>query len=136
MTAVPVAPSRLSTRVEAHALAAAVRVAVRWFPLRRVASALGAAPRTRGVSPESVAGCLDAASTAAARLAHPTCLYESLVAFGLLSRRGYAVRLYIGAKRSPDLESHAWVTVDGRPCDPDATTGFTAIWQVAPGAPR
>ncbi len=136
MKPAPAAPPRLSTRVEALALAAAVRVAVRWFPLKRVASALAAVPVMRGASPENPAGCLAAARAAAGRLAHPTCFYESLVAFGLLARRGYAVRLYIGARHSQDLESHAWVTVDGCPSEPEATAGYTAIWHIAPGASR
>lgn len=127
-------PPRLSTRVEAHALAAAVRLAVRWLPLKRVTSLLAGIPASPREPREPVTDCLDAARTAAARLAHPTCFFESLVAFGLLARRGYRAELHVGAKRSEALESHAWVSVDGRACDPDAAAGYTDLWSVAAGS--
>jgi hypothetical protein len=126
----------LRLRVEALALAAAVRIAVRGLPLKRVVSLLARVPRRHVASTDSVASCLEAARHAARRLAHSTCLFESLVALGLLARRGYRVELHVGARRVPDLESHAWVSIDGRPCDPESTAGYTAIWHVGPASGR
>jgi hypothetical protein len=40
------------------------------------------------------------------------------------------------ARRVPDLESHAWVSIDGRPCDPDSAAGYTAIWHLWPASGR
>lgn len=126
----------LRLRIEAHALALALRVGLRGLALKHVTAALARVPQRRGAPIEPVASCLDAAREAAARAAHATCLFESLVAFGLLARRGYRVELHVGAKRSPELEAHAWVTIDGRPCDPAAAAGYTRIWRVVPAWAR
>lgn len=40
------------------------------------------------------------------------------------------------ARRVPDLESHAWVSIDGGPCDPDPAAGYPAIWHVGPASGR
>jgi hypothetical protein len=129
---------RRSTRLEAFTLAALVRVGLRCLSLRRVTWLLAHIPAAApGRSREPVTACVDAARIAAARVAHPTCFFESLVAFGLLARRGYRAELHIGARRADDLESHAWVTVDGAACGPDRAVGYTDVWHVAAAsAPR
>lgn len=134
MTAALIVRPRALTTIEAHAIAAAVRLGVRWCSLRCVVSTLAGVPASRRPGAEPVAGCLAAARAAASRMAHPTCLFESLVAFGLLARRGHAVGLHLGARREREevLESHAWVTVDGRPCDPDSASRYTEIWRIGP----
>jgi hypothetical protein len=43
------------------------------------------------------------------------CLVRSLVLIRLLSRRGLAARLVIGARTGPDFLAHAWVEYDGEP---------------------
>lgn len=123
---------RALTTVEAHAIAAAVRIGMRWCSLKCVASTLAAVPASRRPGSEPVAGCLAAARAAASRVAHPTCLFESLVAFGLLARRGHAVGLHLGARREEVLESHAWITLDGLPCEPDSANRYTEIWRIGP----
>jgi hypothetical protein len=125
---------RALTVIEAHALAAAVRLGLRCCSLRRVASALAAIPASRRQPIEPLPLCLAAARAAASRLAHPTCLFESLVAFGLLARRGYGVELHLGARRGEAFESHAWVTAGGRPCEPEPPPGYTEMWRVAAGS--
>jgi hypothetical protein len=122
--------------MEAYVLAALVRVAVRLWPLKRVAATLASVPRRRGASHESVDACLDAARRAVARVSHPTCFFEALVGFTLLARRGCAVELHVGARRAADLEAHAWLTIDGRPCDPRGSHGYTPVWRVAPAPAR
>jgi hypothetical protein len=124
------------TVIEAHALAAAVRLGLRCCSLRRVALALAAIPASRRQPIEPVPPCLAAARAAASRLAHSTCLFESLVAFGLLVRRGYGVELHLGARRGEAFESHAWLTVGGRTCEPEMATGYTEMWRAAAGSTR
>lgn len=43
------------------------------------------------------------------------CLVRSLVLIRLLSRRGLAARLVIGARAEPDFLAHAWVEHSGEP---------------------
>jgi Transglutaminase-like superfamily len=126
----------LRLRIEAHALALALRVGLRGLALKHVTAALACVPLRRGAPIEPVPSCLAAARDAAARAAHSTCFFESLVAFGLLARRGHRVELHVGARRSPFLEAHAWVTIDGRPCDPGAAAGYTTIWHLVPARAR
>jgi hypothetical protein len=38
------------------------------------------------------------------------------------------------ARRVP--ESHAWVSIDGWPCDPELAAGYPAIWHVGPASRR
>lgn len=125
----------LALRAEALVLAAVARVVVRAGSLKRAGTLLARIPR-RAAPADPVASCLAAARDAAARAAHPTCLYESLIAFALLARRGYAVELHLGAKRSERLEAHAWISIDGRPCGREAIEGYTEIWHVVPASPR
>lgn len=132
MTARP----RAMLLVEAHLFALLVRVAVRVWPLKRVAATFASVPRRPGVPADSVDACLDAARRAVARLSHATCFYEALVGFALLARRGAAVELQVGARRGTGLESHAWLTIDGCPCDPRGSAGYTPVWRVAPAPSR
>lgn len=104
---------RLRLRVEAHAIAAAIRVALRLLPLPRLVVCLARLPRVRRAADPAACAC--AAAEAAGRVAHPTCLFAALTAFALLARRGYAPQLVIGAARDRSFAAHAWVTVDGTP---------------------
>lgn len=117
---------RRATRVEAHALAAVIRVAVRFLPLPQIVVFLARLPRAR----ESVSGTwtyASAAEEAVRRMAHPTCLFTALVAFALLERRGYAPRFVIGAARDCGFDAHAWVNVDGVPVLPCARE-YVPLW--------
>lgn len=132
MTAAGTVRPCLALRVEAHVVAVLARVAVRTVSLKTAGAFLAHLPhQRRGTARAPVASCLAAAHEAAAHAAHPTCLFESLVAFTLLARRGHAVELHVGARRSPDLEAHAWVSLDGEPCDAGAAEGYTELWHVA-----
>lgn len=102
---------RLRLRAEAHALAAAIRVALRLLPLPRLVVCLARLPRVRRAA--APAACASAAAEAARRAAHSTCLFTALIAFALLARRGYAPQLVIGAARDGGFDAHAWVTVAG-----------------------
>lgn len=119
--------------VEACALAAVVRVAVRFVPLTRIAAALG---RFRlQAEAASIDSCLAAASLAAARVAHPTCLYRSLVAFGLLVRRSHAAAFHLGASLEDGFAAHAWVTVNGRACEPLSVLQYAPLWRHVASTP-
>lgn len=116
-------------------IAAAVRVALRVLPVRRTVFLLERLPGRP--APESDAdACWTAACQAAARIAHPTCLYRSLVAFALLARRGRRVALHIGAHRGPHVAAHAWVTIDGRALGGDGAERYRVLWRHASGGRR
>jgi hypothetical protein len=118
-------------RAEAHAVAVAIRVALRMLPFARVVALLARLPREYGRSAGTDA-CLAASVEASGRAAHPTCLFTALTAFALLARRGYGPRLVIGAARERGFDAHAWVTVDGAavlPCDRE----YVPLWSC--GAP-
>ena len=119
---------------EAYALAILLRVALRLLPLRRVVTALARLPRSRD-HVTSAADCARAAADATRAVAHPTCLFTSLTAFGLLARRGYAARLVIGAAADDGFDAHAWVTVEGVSLVPSAGK-YSPLWSydVTPGA--
>ncbi len=123
-------------RLEAYVLAVLVRIILRTTSLKRAGALLARVPRRRAGGADTAATCLGAASEAAARVAHPTCLFESLVAFALLARRGYDVVLHVGARREAGLEAHAWVTIAGRPCQPEALLGYTEFWRVVAASGR
>lgn len=118
---------RAALRIEAHAIACAVRVAVRVLPLSRVVAMLSKIPRTGEASRSSTDECARAAVDAARRAAHPTCLYDALTAFALLVRHGHAARLVIGAAHAAGFAAHAWVTVDGMPVQPSARE-YVPLW--------
>lgn len=111
---------------EARALAVLLRVALRLLPLPRVVALLTRIPRSRD-RVATAADCARAAADATNSVAHPTCLFTSLTAFGLLARQGYAARLVIGAARSPGFDAHAWVTVAGVPLVP-SDREYSALW--------
>ena len=114
--------------LEACALAAAVRVGLRLVSLPRLAALLGRLPRTNQGNPEYAGTCLAAASAAAARVAHPTCLFRSLIAFGLLARRGRDVEIHVGASREYGFNAHAWLTLEGMRIDPLDPAHHAGMW--------
>jgi hypothetical protein len=68
-------------------------------------------------SAQRAAYCVDLAS----RLhpLHPTCLRKALVLYALLTRRGFDVRLLIGAaktnaEKGSQLDYHAWLELEGQ----------------------
>ncbi len=121
-------PARPRLVAEALAIAAAVRVALRLMPISRVAASLDRYSRLRTRDAASAGDCLRVAAAAAARVAHPTCLYRSLVAYALLARRGHAAALHLGVSRNDGFAAHAWISVAGRSCDPDASRSHVTLW--------
>jgi hypothetical protein len=130
---------------EACAIAAGVRIALRFVPVNRLVCAIARLPRGRSASScasgfrpqaegtsreddQAIQACVTAAWAAAARIAHPTCLFTSLVAFGLLARRGHPAAIHIGASRDGGFAAHAWVTVNGRPFGPPQSRRYAALW--------
>ena len=105
---------RLTVRAEAHAIAAITRIGLRVLPVPRLASLLAHLPHARPTG-DTIDECASAAADAAARSAHPTCLFTSLITFAMLARRGYGPRLVIGASRDDGFDAHAWVTVGESP---------------------
>lgn len=97
---------------------AVVELGLRLMPLRALVGILQGRPRERaasgsGVSAEHASRCVDLA----ARLDpfSATCLKKSLVLYAMLSRRGLAVELFIGAaKTGGKLDAHAWLECQGR----------------------
>jgi hypothetical protein len=123
-------------RAEAHAIAAALRVALRLLPLPRIVALLARIPPSRDRI-STTADCARAAAHAVHAAAHPTCLFTSLTAFALLARRGYAPRFVIGAARDCGFDAHAWVTVGDAPVIPGARE-YLPLWSysVADGRTR
>ena len=121
---------------EALLLAAAARAGVRCFSVRRVALGLGALPRRGGACHDAVEDCMAAAAFGAARAAHATCLFRSLVAFALLARRGHDAAVHLGAIREGGLSAHAWVTIGGDPVEPPGTPAYVSLWHYRPAVPR
>lgn len=73
------------------------------------------------------AECMRAACTAAAQIAHPTCLYRALTAYAMLAHRNGHACFHVGVARAGDVAMHAWVTVDGHALDADADR-YAAVW--------
>jgi len=111
---------------EAGALAVLLRVALRLLPLPHVVTMLARIPRSRD-RVTTAAACARAAARASRRVAHPTCLFTSLTAFGLLARRGYAAQLVVGVARDGGFDAHAWVNVAGVPLVPSARE-YSPLW--------
>lgn len=122
---------RWGLRAEACVLAVLTRAALRVLPVPRVAWLLGSLPRTRRPrgSTDRVGACLDAAAFGADRAAHPTCLFRSLVAFALLTRRHHDVVFQIGASRADGFAAHAWVSIGQTVLDGPSSAEHTALWQ-------
>ena len=114
----------LTIRVEAHAIAVVIRLALRLLPLPRVVTLLERPVRARRSVSTTV--CAAAAAEAARHAAHPTCLFTALTAFALLRRHGHAPRFVIGAARGPAFHAHAWITVGGVPLVP--SVGYVPLW--------
>lgn len=55
------------------------------------------------------------------------CLVRSLVYLSLISRRGVAGTLVIGARTEPEFAAHAWVEVDGDPMLPSGDGEFQPL---------
>jgi len=95
-----------------------VELGLRLLPLRTLVGILQGRHRARaangaGVKAEHASRCVDLA----ARLDPfpATCLKKSLVLYALLSRRGLAVELFIGAaKTGSKLDAHAWLECQGQ----------------------
>ena len=116
--------------VEACVAALAARLALRLLPWRdaaRVVRAVRCLPRVAASESE----CRRAAAAAAAAVAHPTCLYRALIEYALLGRRYDAVRLHLGTSSHAGFASHAWITIDGRPLDPEAAR-YAPLWTAPP----
>ena len=114
--------------LEMHAAVCAVvvRAALRSgsVPLTiRAARIAGWVCRTRATAAE----CALAATLAADRLAHPTCLYRALTAYALLASRHATTTFHLGAAYDGRLTTHAWVSVDGRPLDLEAER-YSLLW--------
>ncbi len=124
---------RPGLRAEAFLLAAVARAGVRCFSVPRVARGLGALPRRR--CRDAVEDCVAAANSGAARAAHPTCLFRSLVAFALLARRGHDAAIHLGAIREDGLSAHAWVTIAGDPVELLKGPAYVSLWHYRPGVP-
>lgn len=122
---------RWGLRAEACVLAVLTRAALRVQPVPRVAWLLGWLPRTRRsrASSDSVNACLAAAGFGAARAAHPTCLFRSLVAFALLTRRHHDALLQLGASRTGGFAAHAWVSIGQTVLDGPSSAEHTALWR-------
>lgn len=97
--------------VEAFAMLAGCRLALRFVPLERLLANIG--ERGRRKAPlDRVAWALRAASR---RMPRVTCLETALALQRLLARYGHSSSLRIGvAKTGPDFSAHAWLIGDDR----------------------
>lgn len=89
----------------------------------RAASSAGSLCRTRATIDE----CAAAATVAAARLSHPTCLYRALTAYALLAHRHDATRFHLGTTVAGGMGAHAWVSVGDRALDLEAAQ-YSPLW--------
>lgn len=124
------APAPLLT--EACVLAAAARVGLRTLSVPRLVRLLARLPRARGPV-HSVDTCLSAAAYGAARAAHPTCLFRSLVAFAMLVRRRHDAAIHLGASTGAGFGAHAWISVGGRLPAGERDEGAAALWHYRAG---
>ena len=105
-------------------------LAVAFLPFRHAINFGSMAPKRRTeLDPED---CVWAIEAAARRLPWPTvCIHRGLSVQRLLRQAGVDAVLHYGARRSPDtgmLESHVWVSVDGRTViGGEEATGFTEV---------
>lgn len=125
-------PAALLT--EACVLAAAARVGLRAVSVPRLVRLLAHLPRARGPA-HSVEACLAAAAHGAARAAHPTCLFRSLVAFALLVRRRHEAAIHLGASNGAGFGAHAWISVGGRLPAGERDDGAAPLWHYRAGPP-
>lgn len=125
MARVRAAVSHRGLRVEAVLVTCLVRAGLRLTTVPRLVRLLARLPATRPANVPDA--CVDAARRAVRQAAHPTCLYTSLVAFGLLARRGYDVTFHLGVARAPSFEAHAWLSLPARVLD-ERPEAFAPIW--------
>ena len=112
--------------MHAAVCAVVVRASLRGGSVRfavRAASGAGSLCRTRATVDE----CAAAATRAAARLAHPTCLYRALTAYALLAHRHDATCFHLGTAVADGIAAHAWVSVGGRALDFEAAR-YSTLW--------
>lgn len=103
--------------VRAFALVAAMRVALKALPFRRVAEGvrrLGAGTARPDHDVHAYAHAVDAVSRRLLR--DRPCLTQALALWVFARRRGYPSDLRIGVRKTPDgrVEAHAWIEQDGR----------------------
>jgi hypothetical protein len=129
--------------VEAAALLAAMRIALRLSSVRRVHAVLAAtsARRRSPLAPGTIDGHRAAALVAMADRGvglGTTCLHRSLTLWWLLRRRGVDANLHMGIRQSAGrIEGHAWVEAAGLVLDdpasnPDEYVPFDASWPRQP----
>lgn len=61
-------------------------------------------------------------------LAVNSCLVRSIIIYKLLKKYGHEPILYIGVKKETDLESHAWVELNG--IQLDTSKGFKVMTKI------
>jgi hypothetical protein len=116
----------------------ALRVALRWWPLRRVQRTLGLVPSRRPTTryePPHLAYLVYAAAQALPWRAN--CLHRSVLLWWLLTRRGEPARLVLGARPTagtgtPDF--HAWVELAGVVLndDEDVRSRYAVLGEASP----
>jgi len=111
------AASEWTLLVQAAGWFAVVELGLRLVPVQSLLNFLGrgAAPEitASSLSPERVGRLVDAASRVYPLRA--TCLKKALVVYALLGRRGFKVKLLLGAaKQDGKLDCHAWLEHQGR----------------------
>ena len=57
-----------------------------------------------------------------------SCLIRSIIIFKLLKQHGHEPILYIGIKKETDLESHAWIELNGKQLD--SSKGFKIMTKI------
>ena len=57
-----------------------------------------------------------------------SCLIRSIIIFKLLKQHGHEPILYIGIKKETDLESHAWIELNGKQLD--TSKGFKIMTKI------
>ena len=109
--------TRLSLLFEAAGTLAAVSLALRALPFKRVIrmGSVTLRPRLQSASGND---CVWAVEAAARRMPWRTvCIQQGIAAQRMLRRRGIDAVLHYGIANRPDqtkLEAHVWVTVDGK----------------------
>lgn len=128
------APRELVDVLRIGTLLALLTFALRLLPFRQVARLLAS-----GKAPEPQR--MDALAAADLRLLQlveaigrrqrptPTCLAKAAAAFLLLRRRGRAVRLVVGARKTASgFDSHAWLEHDGIVVLGGVVASYAPVW--------
>jgi hypothetical protein len=118
---------RRGLTVEAVVVACLVRAGLRLVALPRLVRMLGRLPAARRA--DTTEACEAAARAAVARVAHPTCLFATVVTFALLARRGFNVTFHLGAARAPSFSAHAWLTLPTHTLGERPAPTFTPLWR-------